>query len=175
MHNEDKVPHFVSNTYICDVLSFFRVLLTGSSLSGINIWPVADARELLVFLPVFMGGSGGGSPLWVADEFFDRLSWLFERFVTFCGMTSFSLLVLPDVSDETDFDLKHNFKRWTIGSQQGASECNSHLARHYSKILVFFPSFLYAYVPILDSEHFFSINICGQNWDPAIQRDPAWF
>lgn len=53
-----------------------------------------------------MSGSGGGSPLWVADEFFERLSWLFDDFATFWGISSFALDELSDESDETDLDLK---------------------------------------------------------------------
>lgn len=83
------------------------MLLTGSSFSGMSICPVTEARELFVFLPGFTGGSGGGSPLFVADEFFELLSELFERLVTFRGISSFASEA-DDESDDTDLDLKRN-------------------------------------------------------------------
>lgn len=100
--NNKEVAH------ICEVLSFFLVLLAGSSLSGITICPVAEARELFVFLPLLTGGSGGGSPLCVADEFFERLSWLFVRLLTtFCGIS----FALSEPDDDSDFDLQQEIKR----------------------------------------------------------------
>lgn len=96
---------YQKGTYICEVLSFFLVLLVGSSVSGMRICPVALASELLVFLPGLAGGSGGGSPLLVAEEFFDRLLLApFSTFTTLRGI-SFSLAELSDESDDSDFDL----------------------------------------------------------------------
>lgn len=94
-------------TYIWDFFNFLLVLLTGSTFSGMTICPVAAARELFVFLPVLTGGSGGGSPLWLAEEFFDRLSWLLERLDTFWGIACFSCAeLLSELLDEADLDLK---------------------------------------------------------------------
>lgn len=67
---------------------------------------MAAASELLVFLPVLTIGSGGGSPLSVADEFFDFFSRDLDGLVTFWGISSWSLDELSEESDVSDFDLK---------------------------------------------------------------------
>lgn len=74
-------------------------------MSGITICPVAEAKELFVFLPVFTGGTGGGEPFRLVVECFECFS-VFLDFETFWGISFSSRSELEsDESDDADLVL----------------------------------------------------------------------